>query len=202
MKKKFFRSIAHYLPQTLLLISLLTSNVLFPAIVIAQEVENINEANTVTQEETVPIDTSEDILKEGISTSIYEQESIPEIQTPPFTFENGIYTVNNVIPEEEYIYPENDNVRVKFTEVTQEGNLIIKRVELTQEQKELLNTKDNYGWDITSSMDNGTFKYTLTLPNIYDNTNVEVKYTEDGNNYESIEEVSNTNNNKIGRAHV
>jgi len=115
MKKKFFRSIAHYLPQTLLLISLLTSNVLFPAIVIAQEVENINEANTVTQEETVPIDTSEDILEEGISTSIYEQESIPEIQIPPFTFENGIYTVNNVIPEEEYIYPENDNVRVKFT---------------------------------------------------------------------------------------
>lgn len=200
MKKKFFRSIAHYLPQTLLLISLLTSNVLFPAIVIAQEVENINEANTVTQEETVPtveVDTSEDILEEGISTSIYEPESIPKIQIPSFTFENGIYTVNNVIPEEEYIYPENDNVRVKFTEVKQEGNLIIKRVELTEEQKELLNTKDNYGWDITSSMENGTFKYTLTLPNIYDNTNVEVKYTEDGNNYESIEEVSNINNNNI-----
>ncbi|HNQ20860.1 MAG TPA: hypothetical protein PKI46_07365, partial [Bacteroidales bacterium] len=81
-----------------------------------------------------------------------------------------------------------------FTEVTQEGNLIIKRVELTQEQKELLNTKDNYGWDITSSMENGTFKYTLTLPNIYDNTNVEVKYTEDGNNYESIQTNSIENN--------
>lgn len=197
MKKKFFRSIAHYLPQTLLLISLLTSNVLFPASVIAQEVENINEANTVTQEETVPtveVDTSEDILEEGISTSIYEQESIPEIQIPPFTFENGIYTVNNVIPEEEYIYPENDNVRVKFTKVTQGGNLVIKRVELTKEQKKLLNTKDNYGWDITSSMENGTFKYTLTLPNIYDNTNVEVKYTEDGNNYESIQTNSIDNN--------
>jgi len=183
MKKKFFRSIAHYLPQSILLLSLLISNILFPVTVIAQEIENIN---NLPQEETVPIDTSEDILKDGISTSIYEQENIQ--------FENGIYTVNNVIQGEEYIYPENDNVRVKFTEITQGGNLIIKRVELTKEQKELLNTKDNYGWDITSNMENGTFKYDLTLPNIYDNTNVEVKYTEDGNNYESIQTNSIENN--------
>lgn len=93
MKKKFFRSIAHYLPQSILLLSLLISNILFPVTVIAQEIENIN---NLPQEETVPIDTSEDILKDGISTSIYEQENIQ--------FENGIYTVNNVIQGEEYIY--------------------------------------------------------------------------------------------------
>ena len=82
MKKKFSHVIAHYLPQCLLLISLLTSNVLFPATVSAQEIEN---TNNVTQEETVPIDTSEDILEEGISTSIYEEEEVVE---PLFVFEN------------------------------------------------------------------------------------------------------------------
>ncbi|HPP18612.1 MAG TPA: pectinesterase family protein, partial [Candidatus Dojkabacteria bacterium] len=181
MKKKFSRVIAHHLPQCLLLFSILTSNVLFPATVIAQEIEN---TNNVTQEETVPIDTSEDILEEGISTSIYEEEEVVE---PLFVFENGIYTVNTVVEGEEYVYPDNNDVRVKFTEVTQEGNLVIKRVELTEEQKELLNTKDNYGWDITSSMSNGTFKYNLTLPNTQGNKDIEVKYTEDGNEYESID---------------
>ncbi len=181
MKKKFSRVIAHYLPQCLLLISILTSNVLFPATVIAQEIEN---TNNVIQEETVPIDTSEDILEEGISTSIYEEEEVVE---PPFVFENGIYTVNTVVEGEEYVYPDNNDVRVKFTEVTQEGNLVIKRVELTEEQKELLNTKDSYGWDITSSMENGTFKYNLTLPNTQGNEDIEVKYTEDNNTYESID---------------
>jgi len=183
MKKKFSRVIAHYLPQCLLLFSILTSNVLFPASVIAQEIEN---TNNVTQEETVPIDTSEDILEEGISTSIYEEEEVVE---PLFVFENGIYTVKNVIQGEEYVYPDNNDVRVKFTEVTQEGNLVIKRVELTEEQKELLNTKDSYGWDITSSMENGTFKYNLTLPNTQGNEDIEVKYTEDGEVYTTIEGV-------------
>ena len=144
MKRKFFRVIAHYLPQCLLLISILTSNVLFPASVIAQEIEN---TNNVTQEETVPIDTSEDILEEGISTSIFEEtEAETEIETekeiieeeevvePLFVFENGIYTVNTVVEGEEYVYPDNNDVRVKFTEVTQEGNLVINRVELTEEQ--------------------------------------------------------------------
>lgn len=183
MKRKFSHLLAHYLPQCLLLISILTSNVLFPATVIAQEIEN---TNNVTQEETVPIDTSEDILEEGISTSIYEEEEVVE---PLFVFENGIYTVKNVVQGEEYVYPDNNNVRVKFTEVTQEGNLVIKKVELTEEQKELLNTKDNYGWDITSSMENGTFKYNLTLPNTQGNDDIEVKYTEDGEVYTTIEGV-------------
>jgi len=181
MKKKFSHLIAHYLPQCLLLISILTSNVLFPATVIAQEIEN---TNNILQEETVPIDTSEDILEEGISTSIYEEEEVVE---PLFVFENGTYTVNTVVEGEEYVYPDNNDVRVKFTEVTQEGNLVIKRVELTEEQKELLNTKDSYGWDITSSMSNGTFKYNLTLPNTQGNNDIEVKYTEDNNTYESID---------------
>jgi|GEM_PF-1571113 len=181
MKKKFFRNIAHYLPQCFLLISVLTSNVLFPVMVLAQEIED---TNSIPQEKTAPIDTSEDILEEGISTSIYEEEEAIE---QPFVFENGIYTVNKVIQDEEYVYPENENVRVKFTEVTQEGNLVIKRVELTEEQKELLNTKDSYGWDITSSMENGTFKYNLTLPNTQGNDDIEVKYTEDGNTYENID---------------
>ncbi len=59
--------------------------------VLAQEIED---TNSIPQEKTAPIDTSEDILEEGISTSIYEEEEAVE---QPFVFENGIYTVNKVI---------------------------------------------------------------------------------------------------------
>jgi len=147
----------------------------------------------------ISIDTSEDILDEGISTSVYEEEEevVEEAVEPLFVFENGVYTVNTVVEGEEYVYPDNNDVRVKFTKVTEDGNLVIKRVELSNEEKELLNTSDDYGWDITSSMSNGSFKYNLTLPNISNSKDVEVKYTEDGNTYESVDNNIQVNNNVV-----
>jgi hypothetical protein len=154
------------------------------------------------------IDTSEDILDEGISDppeianpNVSEeeviQEVVPEATEPLFTYVDGVYTVNKVVVNEEYVYPDNSNVRVKFTNVSEEGNLVIKRVELTQEEKELLNTSDDYGWDISSNMINGSFKYDLTLPNSTESNDVEVKYTEDGNTYESIDNNLIVNENVI-----
>jgi parallel beta-helix repeat protein len=180
--KKIFLNIAQYIPQVLVLLSVLTSNIFFPVVALAEEVNDLQSTNTQVD---IPVDESEDILDEGISTSIFEEE---EANEPRFVFENGVYTVNSVVVGEEYVYPDNQNVRVVFNEITEEGNLVIKRIELTQEEKELLNTSDDYGWDITSSMNNGSFKYDLTLPNIHGN-DVEVKYTEDGKEYESIDSV-------------
>jgi hypothetical protein len=185
--KKHFKLLAQYIPQTLVLLSVLTSNVFFPAVAIAEEISDLKATNT--QVEDYPIDESEDILDEGISTNIFEEEVVEEAKEPLFVFEDGIYTVNTVVEGEEYVYPDNGNVRITFNEVTEEGNLVISRVELTDEQKELLNTTDEYGWDISSSMSNGSFKYDLILPNTQGD-DIEVKYTEDGSNYESVENVN------------
>jgi len=140
------------------------------------------------------VDTSEDILDEGISDpeeianpEVVEEEIVAEeAEEPLFVYEDGVYTVHTVVEGEKYLYPDNDDVSVKFTSISEEGNLIISKVLLTEEKKEELNTSDDYGWDISSSMSNGSFTYDLTLPNTLGN-DVEVKYTEDGEIYNSVE---------------
>jgi nitrous oxidase accessory protein NosD len=147
----------------------------------------------VIEETSTKVDTSEDILDEGISDpaeianpNVLGEEVVPEVEEPLFTYVDGVYTVNEVVVDEEYVYPDNSNVRVKFTNITEEGNLVISKVLLTEEEKELLNTSEDYGWDISSSMSNGSFIYDLTLPNNTESNDVEVRYTEDGDIYNSI----------------
>jgi hypothetical protein len=150
----------------------------------------------VIEETSTKVDTSEDILDEGISDpaeianpNVLGEEVVPEVEEPLFTYVDGVYTVNEVVVDEEYVYPDNSNVRIKFTSITEEGNLVISKVLLTEEEKELLNTSDDYGWDISSSMSNGSFIYDLTLPNNTESNDVEVKYSEDGEVYNSIDNV-------------
>ena len=87
MKRRLIK-FSKYLPQIFLLFSVLTSNIFFPAVALAEEISLTTESNV---ESSIPIDESEDILDEGISTSIFEE---------------GIYTVNEVVEGEEYVYPE------------------------------------------------------------------------------------------------
>ena len=89
-----------------------------------------------------------------------------------------------MVEERQYVYPDNEDVRVMFTSIAEEGNLVINKVPLSLEEKAELNTVDDYAWEITSSMSNGSFKYNLTLPNTLDSTDVDVKYSEDGEVYE------------------
>ncbi|HCC67610.1 TPA: hypothetical protein DEP90_00105, partial [Patescibacteria group bacterium] len=184
--RKTFRNIAQYIPQLAVLFSVLTSNVFFPAIAIAEEVTDLQ--STSTQVEDIPVDESEDILDEGIATSIYDEEEVVEEADEPL-FVNGVYTVDTVVEGKEYVYTGNKGVRVRFNKVTEDGNLVIKRVTLTEEEKLELNTSDDYGWNITSTMSNGSFTYDLTLPNTQGD-DVEVKYTEDGKDYESVTNVN------------
>jgi catechol 2,3-dioxygenase-like lactoylglutathione lyase family enzyme len=169
------KSISSKLPKFLniiLLGAILSTNVLYPSVVVAQELQNPVEDNSVV------LDTSEDILDEGISTNIMEEEA------PEYSYTDGVYTVFNV-EEKEYVYPGDDNVRVNFTRVTEDGILVIKKVALTEDQRKELNTEDEYGWDISSTMTNGSFTYDLTLPNTQ-GVDVEIIYSEDGENFEEV----------------
>jgi len=150
-----------------------------------------------SEDVSVGVDEGGDILDEGISDpeeianpNVLEEEVVEEevVEEPLFVYEDGVYTVHKVVVGEEYVYPDNKDVRIKFTNVTEEGDLVISRVTLTEQQKEELNTSDDYGWDISSSMDNGSFTYDLTLPNNTESNDVEVKYTEDGEIYTSIDD--------------
>lgn len=168
MRKKTLHRVSAQILNSLLLFSILIPNLLSPVVVIAQDLD-LAKTDSIAE---IPTDESEDILEEGISTSIFEE---------------GIYTVFPV-EEKEYVYPEDERVRIKFTSITEEGDLRISKVLLSEEEKELLNTTDTYAWDFTSTMANGSFTYDLVLPNDQ-GEDIEVKYTEDGGTYTPIENV-------------
>ncbi len=64
-----------------------------------------------------------------------------------------------------YSFPLNKEVSITFTELPEVvGTLTIEEVTLTDEQVEQLGALSNKAYDVTSNMENGTFKYDLTLP--------------------------------------
>jgi uncharacterized repeat protein (TIGR01451 family) len=89
--KKYFHSIAQITPQFIVLLSVLTSNVFVPSMAIAEEISDLQSTNTHLEEE-IPIDDSEDILEDGISTSIYEEENT-ETEVEPEVIEESFEEV-------------------------------------------------------------------------------------------------------------
>lgn len=83
----------------------------------------------------------------------------------------------------EYEYKDS-GLKIKFTRIDSgTGEITVKEIELTDEQREKLGALSNKAWDITSDMKNGSFEYELTLPtegNI-DESDVKVVYAENKN---------------------
>ncbi len=79
--------------------------------------------------------------------------------------DEGIATIDTVELGVTYVAPQNPEVKVVFTKLPEvPGSLSIEEVELTPEQVEALGALSNVAYDITSSMENGTFEYKLELP--------------------------------------
>ena len=79
-----------------------------------------------------------------------------------------------------YTAPQNSKVTVHFTQLPDTpGNLTIQEIKLTEAQQKELGALSDTAYDISSSMENGTFKYDLTLPNPSGDKNAKVKYAED-----------------------
>jgi hypothetical protein len=151
--KKFFKSIPFYKVFVFLFISLYTFLPPVQALGVVIEdyasedvtvetevgVEETEEAPVETEidteEEELEVDNSEDILDEGVSDPDWianpeseedTQEDVEEeADEPLFVYEDGVYTVFNVVEGEEYVYPGNDNLRIEFTRVTEDGDLVI-----------------------------------------------------------------------------
>lgn len=102
--------------------------------------------------------------------------------------EAGSYTIDKVELDRVYAAPQSDQVTVTFTQLPADsGNLTIKEIILSDEQVEELSALSNVAYDITSDMEDGSFKYDLTLPNPDPEKEVSVKYSEDGISFEDVE---------------
>ena len=80
-----------------------------------------------------------------------------------------------------YRYPKNEDVSIKFTLLPEiSGTITIREIKLNREEQEALGALSDTAYDITSTMEDGTFEYDLTLPlpPNANNSDVRVKYAE------------------------
>jgi hypothetical protein len=119
--------------------------------------------------------------------------------------EDGSYTIDNVELDHVYTAPQNDQVSVTFTKLPEKsGTLSIEEITLSDDQVTSLGALSNKAYDITSSMENGTFEIDLTLPKPKDSDNAQIKFSEkasDLGNAENIVDVS-VGDDKIGASGV
>ncbi|MCD4811743.1 hypothetical protein K8R14_04030 [bacterium] len=199
--KKAIIKLSASVPNVLLLLSILTSSVFFPAIVIAEEIDQLphtevvenllveEEVETLPSDEveeildvvgTIPLEESVDIL-DALIPPLDESEDILDegISTGPIWIENGSSSTTSdvVVLGEVYMAPQNGAVSLSFTQLPEEsGYLTINEIILTQEEVEVLGAISNTAYDITTDMVDGTYEYDLTLPTT--SNDVDVVYAE------------------------
>ena len=101
-------------------------------------------------------------------------------------------TNNPVELNKKYVAPQNDQVTVTFTKLPDEpGILSIEEITLTDEQVIQLGALSNKAYDITSDMEDGTFKYDLSLPKSGESDEIQVKYAEEKSDFNKAKTVSN-----------
>lgn len=100
---------------------------------------------------------------------------------------NGSFqTINDVVLDKEYTAVQNDKVKIKFNKLSNpSGKIAVKEIKLSAEQLKQTKALSDTAYDISSTMENNTFEYTLTLPALR-TENVEVKASEDGNNFVTL----------------
>jgi hypothetical protein len=122
----------------------------------------------------------------------YESSDMALSTSETMWLSGGVHRVKNINTDVTYEFPLNKLVSVTFTQLPEtlptEGVLLaMKEVQLTEEQVTELGAASAIAYEITSNMDNGTFKYDLTLPNPVTEGEVAVKYSEDGENFEETQ---------------
>jgi len=77
---------------------------------------------------------------------------------------NGLASIAKVSAGVTYVAPQNEQVKVTFIKLPAEaGSLSIREVELSEEQVSAIGAVSNVAYDISSSMENGSFAYDLKL---------------------------------------
>ncbi|MEX2013831.1 MAG: hypothetical protein WD896_00560, partial [Parcubacteria group bacterium] len=127
-----------------------------------------------------------------IDTSTTENQSSATLAPPIWqtNTDGSATTTNTVTLNTTYKAPQNDKVSVTFTKLPQNpGKLKIEQISTSNLSG--VNPVTDIAYDITSDMTNGTFEYILTLPTPTTD-NVEVKTSEDGQNFVTVGNVAAT----------
>lgn len=128
-------------------------------------------------------DEAEGTVEEEAASVQDENSEEAEEEAETWSVDGDKATTNAPVEEGvTYRAPQNDEVTVKFTKLPEEpGTLSIEEITLSDEQVEALGALTDTAYDITSTMENGSFEYELTLPfpKDADEDRVALKYAED-----------------------
>jgi hypothetical protein len=121
-----------------------------------------------------------------------ENKPAEEVKKEIWSEDGDKATTNDPVEKDvKYVAPQNEDVTVTFTKLPDNpGKLSIEEIILTDEQVASLNSISNKAYDITSTMEDGSFEYDLTLPKPKDEINVEVRYAEDVDQLDNTSVVS------------
>jgi len=170
----------------------------------SKKVDLLEEKNETTpsEEEVVPkeevisgkeIDSKENVTpKEEEVIVAGKEDNAEETKKEVWSRDGDKYTTNDPVEKDvKYTAPQNEDVTVTFTKLPENpGTLSIEEITLTDEQVASLHALSNKAYDITSTMENGTFEYDLTLPKTKDQDNVQIKYAKDTDGLKNAETVS------------
>ena len=126
-------------------------------------------------EETESIDeTNNDVVPE-------EKEVTNEEVVLEDTYIEGVNTFNNIEVGKDYVYGGNSLVKINFSKLPEGTNFL-------KINEKLVNVDDTniVGYEFNSNMVDGSFQYSMTLPNPYGEKAL-VKFSEDDKNFQSID---------------
>ncbi len=123
------------------------------------------------------------------SAEATEEQPIAEEVGPPLSdnstwiinYDGSVTTAQNVTLGVIYYYPKNEDLSIKFTLLPENsGTITIREIKLGPQEQEILGALSDTAYDITATMEDGTFAYDLTLPlpEDVDNLDVKVNYAE------------------------
>jgi LPXTG-motif cell wall-anchored protein len=154
-----------------------------------------NQANPDTQDVQGTIDPEAAATE---NTAVTEEVPAADASKDVWSTDGDKATTNDSVEKDvTYVAPQNDQVTVTFTKLPENpGTLSIEEITLTDEQINSIHALSDKAYDITSSMEDGTFEFNLTLPKPKDKKDVQVIFAE---NISSLEEagVISEDNTKI-----
>lgn len=188
------------LVSVLSITALLFNQLLFAPLVFAEEATpSAQPVSAEASPSPSPVLTSEPIATASAVPEATTSATLSPAPTPVPTLissgwkDNGdgsMQTVDDVTLAKEYSAPQNDKVKITFIKFpAPSGKIAVKEVKLTPEQIKLTGALSDTAYDVSSTMQNNTFEYTLTLPTTKTD-NVEVKASEDGQNFVTVGGVS------------
>lgn len=147
-----------------------------------QDSKENEEAKEETSEEKLPqpevSNMPTEVSEEGDKESPKENPASAE-ETTFNVDKDGKATLEKVELNKTYVAPQNKDVTVTFTKLPETpGSLSIEELTLTQAQVAETGALSDKAYDITSSMENGSFEYELTLPIPEGEEGIAVKYAE------------------------